>query len=45
MTDLRGQMEIALKKFVGRSVLSGDVERVEDSTYLTSDNVEQVLAM
>ena len=45
MIDLRGQMEIALKKFVGRSVLSGDVERVEDSTYLTSDNFEQVLAM
>ena len=27
MIDLRGQMEIALKKFVFRSVLSGDVER------------------
>ena len=41
--NLLEQMESALRKFVGRSVLSGDVERVEDSTYLTADNVEKVL--
>ena len=41
--DLLGQMESALRKFVGRSFLSGDVERVEDSTYLTADNLEKVL--
>ena len=41
--NLLEQMEKALRKFVGRSVLSGDVERVEDSTYLTADNVEKVL--
>ena len=38
------EQEKALRKFVGRSVLSGvDVERVEDSTYLTPDNVQKVL--
>ena len=41
--DLKDQMEVALKKFVGRSVLSGDVDRTEDSTYLTANNLEQVL--
>ena len=41
--NLLEQMEKALRKFVGRSVLSGDVERVEDSTFLTADNVEKVL--
>ena len=41
--NLLDQMEKALRKFVGRSVLSGEVERVEDSTFLTADNVEKVL--
>merc|ERR1712002_888340 len=41
--DLKNQMEAALKKFVGRSALSGEVERTEDSTFLTEDNFEQVL--
>ena len=41
--DLKNQMEAALKKFVGRSALSGGVERTEDSTFLTEDNFEQVL--
>jgi hypothetical protein len=41
--DLQGQMENALRKFVGRSVLSGDVESIEESTYLTADNLEKVL--
>ena len=41
--DLRRQMESALRKFVGRNAFSGDVTGVEDSTYLTSENLEQVL--
>ena len=40
---LKDQMEAALRKFVGRSVLSGEVKRIEDSTFVTSDNLEQVL--
>ena len=36
-------MENTLKKFVGRSALSGEVSGVEDSTFLTSENLEQVL--
>ena len=40
--DLLDQMQIALKKFVGRSVVS-DGEQKLDSTLLTSDNLEKVL--
>ena len=36
-------MERARRKFVGRNAFSGDVTGVEDSTYLTSENLEQVL--
>ena len=32
---LKDQMEAALRKFVGRSVLSGEVKRIEDSTLVT----------
>ena len=40
--DLLTQMHSALKKFVGRAVVS-DADKKEDSTYLTSHNFEQVL--
>ena len=41
--ELLAQMEAALKKFVSRSTLSGEVEKSMDSTFLTSDNLEKVL--
>ena len=43
--NLRSQMENALRKFVGRNMFAGEPSgsTVEDSTYLTSENLEQVL--
>ena len=40
---LKEQMESTLRKFVGRTVLSVEVSRTEDSTYVTRDNIVQVL--
>ena len=47
---LLSQMKEALKKFVGKSVISSTEEdtkpvKVEDSTYITSENLERVLLM
>ena len=42
--NLLDQMQSALKKFISRSTLSGgEVEQKMDSTYVTADNLEQVL--
>ena len=41
--NLRDQMEKALRKFVGRVTMAGGADRIEDSTYLTKDNIEDVL--
>ena len=41
--ELTIKQQPALKKFVRRSTLSGEVEQKVDSTYVTVDNLEQVL--
>ena len=40
--NLKSQMVNALRKFVGRNMFSEDEAGIEDSTCLTTDNLEQV---